>query len=299
MEAKQERNLRAHVLQRLINGDWWRILLIWIVTMLLRYGLVCAMLLIVPVQTFAQTGMVSRRPFIAGEFMRYKVKWSFVRLGTVTIRQVPADSGKFLVQMSVQSAPALPFIDVRFNNQTYVTEQSQSLDEETIVSGKDLNEKTVYWFDRKTGYIVMEDSLKGERIKRDSLKWEKECFDALGLLMYSRRFAGSGTTVSLPTLNDYKVDPTEVSYANAAEEIEVDAFDTPRRCYLVSGIARWVGKSFAGMKGPFRGWITDDEAAIPIKAKVEISLGSIVLELESYECPGRSAGTQIADTSSK
>jgi hypothetical protein len=100
-------------------------------------------------------------------------------------------------------------------------------------------------------------------------------------------------------LNDYKVDPTEVSYAKATEEIEVDAFEAPRRCHLVSGIARWVGKSFAGMKGPFRGWITDDEAAIPLKAKVEIFLGSIVLELESYECPGRSAVTQIADTSSK
>jgi len=48
------------------------------------------------------------------------------------------------------------------------------------------------------------------------------------------------------------------------------------------------------MKGPFRGWFSDDDAAIPLKAKVEIFLGSIVLELESYERPGWSRGCKLA-----
>jgi hypothetical protein len=60
----------------------------------------------------------------------------------------------------------------------------------------------VYRFDRRTGQIMMEDSLRGECIRRDSLRWEKECYDALGLLMHSRRLGGSGDSVSLPTLNE-------------------------------------------------------------------------------------------------
>lgn len=299
MEKRIEQIAQSSILERMVKSDWWRILLIWIVTMLVRYALACVFLLMIAGQSYAQTGVGGRRPVIAGEVLRYKVKWSFIGLGTVVIRQITADSGKVLVQMTVQSAPGLRFIDVNFNDQTYVSEQSQSIEEETIYSGKDLGEKTVYWFDRKTGHIMMEDSLNGTRTKRDSLRWEKECYDALGLLMHSRRFAGSCLSTSLPTLNDYKIDQTEVSYANAIEDIEVDAFGAPRRCHLVSGIPRWVGRSFAGIKGPFRGWITDDEAAIPLRAKVEILLGSIVLELESYECPGRSTGTQIADRTSK
>lgn len=297
---------RSHVvprpgglIRRIADSDWFWIMLIWIVTMLLRYGLTCMLLFVAADQALAQTERGTRRPLIAGEVLRYKVKWLLVRLGTVTIRQVPADSGRVLVQMSVQSAQGLPFINVHFENQTMVSERSQSLDEETIHSVDDPTEKTVYWHDWGTGQLMMVDSLRGKQTRRDSLSWEKECYDALGLLMYSRRFAASGISTSLPTLNDYKIAETEVSFANGTEQIEVDAFDTPRRCHLVSGMARWVGKSFAGMKGPFRGWITDDEAAIPLRAKVEIFLGSIVLELESYECPANNAGIRLVHTISK
>jgi hypothetical protein len=280
-------------------SDWLRIVLIWALTMLIRYGLGCLVVLFAACSVSAQTTPNHRRPVIAGEVMKYKVKWSFIRLGTVTIRQLPADSGSVLVSMDVQSAPGLPFIDVHFSNRTYVSELSQVMQQETIVTGRDSCDKTVYRFDRKSGYVVMEDSRKGERTRLDSLHWDKECYDALGLLFHSRFNAGSGLSESLPTLNDYKIDETEVSYARATEDIEVDAFDAPRRCHLVSGNARWVGKSFAGMKGPFCGWITDDSEAIPIKAEVKILLGSICLELESYERPGMSTGTQLTDTTSR
>jgi hypothetical protein len=298
METKRK-TTAAILLQRIRRSDWWRILIIWIVTMLLRYGLWCLMMMFLTDQAFAQPTASWKSPLIAGEVMTYKVKWSFIRLGTVTIRQFAADSGRVLIQMSVQSAPGLPFIDVHFYNQTYVSNESQSLREEIILSGKDKNEKTVYWFDQRTKHIMMEDSISGERVRRDSVSWEKECYDALGLLMHSRCMAGSGISTSLPTLNDHAISPTEVSYAKATEDIEVGAFDAPRRCHLVSGMARWVGSSFAGMKGPFSGWITDDAAAIPLKAKIEILLGSVVLELESYQSPAPSSRAQFADTVSK
>jgi len=299
MEQSQEKPGCVSVIRRIIDSDWLRIVLIWIVTMLLRYGLAGILLCVVTGETFAQTNGNTLGPLIPGEVLRYKVKWLLVRLGTVTIHQIPADSGRMLVKMSVQSAKGLPFIDVHFDNQTYVSERSQSLDEETILSGSDPSEKTVYWFDRRTEHIMMVDSLKDKQTRRDSLNWASECYDALGLLMYSRRFAASGTSTSLPTVNDYKIDQTDVSFTKGTEEIEVDAFDAPRRCHLVSGRALWVGKSFAGMKGPFQGWFTDDAAAIPLRAKVGIFLGSIVLELESYERPALTPAIHLVDTSSK
>lgn len=265
--------------------------------MLLRYGLSCLILSTALSPVRAQNGQGARRPFIAGEVLQYKVKWTYLRLGTVTITQTASDSGLFLIHMSVRSNPSLPFIDVNFRNHSMLSERSQSLTEEVITSGKDTGEKTVYWFDRATRQLLMEDSLLGRRTRRDSLSWVTECYDALGLLMLSRLSAGSGKSVSLPTLNDYKINQTDVSYTNLREETDVPVFNARRRCVVVSGYAHWVGSSFAGMRGPFRGWFTDDEAAIPVRAEVDILLGAITLELESYHCsdsPGRTTTTAAA-----
>jgi hypothetical protein len=272
--------------------------LYWIAAMVLRYGLACIIVLTSIDAAFARQRNEDRRPFIAGEVLRYRVRWSVFRLGTVTIGQVTHDSGKYIVEMTVRSSPSLPFIDVDFLNRTILCEQRQSITEEIITSGK-TNEKTVYRYDATSHRILMEDSVEGERVRLDTLNWETECYDALGLLMYCRRFAGSGRSVSLPTLNDYRIGRTDVVYLNEPEEIEVLAFEGRRRCLKAAGFAHWVGKSFAGMKGPFRGWFTDDESAIPLKAEVEIFLGSIVLELESYQRPRSIQAAGAVDSTSK
>lgn len=284
------------------DGDWWRVLVLWILTMILRYGIWCVVIVGIIGQSSAQGQSIERAPFKVGEILRYKVKWAFIRLGTVAIRQLPADSTDttaYLLEMSVQSAPSLPFIDVNFVNQTYLTVASQSITRETIISGRDPSEKTVYWSDSSNHQIVMEDSVKGKLVKKDSVRSETPCYDALGLLMLSRGLIGSGLSLTLQTLNDYHINPTEVSFPDEVEEIEVAALDHPIRSRRVEGVAKWVGSSFAGMSGPFQGWISDDEAAIPLKAKVEIFLGSIVLELESYQRSEWTHGCKLAQLSEK
>ena len=89
----------------------------------------------------------------------------------------------------------------------------------------------------------------------------------------------------MPTLNECSVRETEINFTDEFEMMKVAACDTPVRCRRIDGNAKWVGNSFAGMKGPFIGWISDDSAAIPLKAELKIFLGSIVLELESTNRP--------------
>jgi hypothetical protein len=298
MRKDSHRKSALTSLAKKLDGDWWRVILIWIVTMILRYGVSLLVLFCSVNQTFGQTSQQVRSPFKAGEILRYKVKWAFIRLGTVVIRQLPADTTDTtacLAEMSVHSAPALPFINVNFVTETYLTKTSQSVTRETIVSGEDSSERTNYWYDSANLQIVMEDSADGKLVRRDSVEAETPCYDALGLLMLSRGLIGTGQSLTLPTLNDYRIAPTDVSFPDKVEEINVAAVDHPVRCRRVEGVAKWVGTSFAGMKGPFTGWISDDEAAIPLKAEVEIFLGFIVLELESYERPGWSQDCKFAD----
>lgn len=297
MNTHSQENSSSSAPDKVLAGIWWRVIIIWIVVMILRCAASFLVLFCLVGQTTAYSQTQHRTPFKAGEVLRYKVKWTFIRLGTVVIRQLPADSTDttaFLLEMSVHSAPALPFINVNFLNSTYLTTISQSVALETIVSGENSSQRTTYRYDSANLQILMEDSADGKLVKRDSVKAAAPCYDALGLLMFSRGMIGTGDTITLPTLNDYRISPTEVTYPEKSEEIEGAAVDHPLRCKRVVGVAKWVGASFAGMKGPFTGWLSDDEAAIPVRAEVKIFLGSIVLELESYERPGWSQGQCFA-----
>ena len=40
------------------------------------------------------------------------------------------------------------------------------------------------------------------------------------------------------------------------------------------------------MSGTFKGWISNDEAAVPVRAEVKILLGSLVIELEDFTREG-------------
>jgi len=190
---------RSHVksllqgLVRKFDGDFCKAVLIWIMTMILRYGISALVLVCFVGQALAQGPNQVRSPFKVGEVPQYKVKWTFIRLGTVVIRQLQsgsADTTSYLLELSVQSAPALPFLDVHFTNQSLLSVISQSIVRETIISGKDPSEKTIYSYEPSNLQIIMEDSAGGRLIRKDSLKAETACYDALGLLMLSRQLIG-------------------------------------------------------------------------------------------------------------
>ena len=273
---------------RRLDGAWWRVIILWLLTLFLRYGLWSVLLFASIDASPAQSRGREQTPFKDGKILRYKVNWSFIRLGTVVIEQL-ADSSEehsFQLRMTVKSTPSLPFINLDFVNRTLLSFERQSVSEETVMSGEDRKNITVYRYDSKRRQVYVEETEQGGTVRRDSIPTDSPCYDALGLFMLSRGLNGSGLSLLLPTLNDYAINPTEIRLTREPEEVEVDAIPFPVKCRRVVGNAKWVGKSFAGMKGSFEGWITDDEAAIPLKAEVEIFLGSVTLELESYERPG-------------
>ncbi len=257
---------------------------LWLLTETLRYFLALLLVLGATSCLLAQpehTGSV----FSPGEILQYKVRWGFVRLGTVVISQGFCDSavtGARSITMDVHSAKGLPFINVHFVNQSLKSPTSLCVTEETITTGEDSSEQTTYRFNPATNTLYCSSrSAANGAATNDSLITRGCFYDALGLLMLARTFRTANSTIIAPTLNEFAVHETEMTFTNQFEDIEVTACDTPIRSRRIEGFARWVGNSFAGMKGPFTGWISDDEASIPLRAEIKIFLGSIVLELES------------------
>jgi hypothetical protein len=65
---------------------------------------------------------------------------------------------------------------------------------------------------------------------------------------------------------------------------EIDAVKYPVETIEFDGRADFVG--IFGLTGGFSGWFSNDEAAVPIIAKMKVILGSIRLELVKWNRPG-------------
>jgi hypothetical protein len=83
-----------------------------------------------------------------------------------------------------------------------------------------------------------------------------------------------------------KLCATDLEFENEIGETEIGAIDFPVRTRRYSGFAHWTGGSSAGVNGSFTGWVTDDDASIPVRAEMKVLVGSIVLELEQWTRPG-------------
>ncbi len=232
------------------------------------------------------------------ERLEYRVRWLFAHLGTVTLTQHTAsvDGQPYLLaRMFVRSNPTIAFLDLDFVHETLLRADDLRIEREIIRAGAE--RCTWYVPCRESGTVLMIDSVNGCESRRIVAPAPDGCYDVNTLLLFTRRHATRGLFVSLPTAIDYAVKPTDIALTGRRVSIDVPAFSDDVRSRHFTGNAHWVGTSFAGMKGGFEGWVSDDAAGVPLRASVSIFVGSIVLELTGYTRPGWDTVSLTGDTS--
>jgi hypothetical protein len=223
--------------------------------------------------------------FCDGEWLRYKVKWGIIRLGTIEILQEKIEynnSPVFIIKMQAESAN-LPFINVFFINEGRLNPYQPTLQYFTLTSGRDAGNVTTYIYNRQSKTVLMQTIDGGQLVRHDSLIYTGTLYDALGIFMSMRCLTASGFSVTLNNIVDFKISQTHLNFTGDLEEIKVCAFEERQYALKFSGKADWVGKAWAGVSGPFHGWISQDSCAIPLKVQIKIFLGSITLELEDFK----------------
>lgn len=224
----------------------------------------------------AKTIWYKNTPFKDGEVLLYKVKWGFIRLGTIEISQHIIDSSfssRYLVQLQAKST----------NFRVILNADSPTNSNFVLKQNKEKEITTVYRCDPQEHLILMESWEEERLVRRSSFFYEDAYYDPLGVIMMMRCLSASGLSVTLPTIVDFGVKDTDLNFTEVVKEIKVSAFDQPLKARQVKGIANW--KAWAGINGPFKGWFSDDEAAIPLKIYLKIFLGSVILELEKLHRP--------------
>jgi len=120
-------------------------------------------------------------------------------------------------------------------------------------------------------------------IRQEDLTFNEDYYDVLGAIIMMRCLLSSGGHLTLPTIIDFAMKKTALYFTNEVKAIKVTAFDRPLKARLVVDMANW--EAWTGISGPFSGWFSDDEAAIPLKIRLKIPLGRVTLELEHIRRP--------------
>lgn len=239
-----------------------------------------------------QTG---ERPFLrVGEELEYNVSYSFFNIGTVYFKILGSEirNGRsvFKAKAVIESNPSINWlkeVHIRFYGEMDDSVFSWYwISEDSSKSGIEFHSLTFAYDDSLLVYRKGHTSVAGDRtvIQVDSIRIHGREQDGLSLFYNARKNVRQKKEMVIPTVIDNKEEKTYIDFQNKREDVEIDAVDYPVETVFFDGKADFVG--VAGLTGGFRGWFSNDDARIPIIARLSVWLGSIKVELKRWNRPG-------------
>jgi len=232
--------------------------------------------------------------FAEGEELVYEVRWLFVKLGEIRLKTLRArkegTSGRNVVSAWIDSYD-LPFANV---HSVVHSEIDSTL---TCVYSTSTEKRDKGWWLLKNRYdhlskrLTIEDTWSKEKDgpaftspKTDTFTVNGTLQDGLSILYYARSQAHSRGTMNVPTIVYKQLGSTWLRFTGRKGTMEIDALDSLIKTVRFEGRADFEG--IFGLSGDFEAWFTDDEAAVPIKAKLGVILGSVTIELKEWHRNG-------------
>jgi hypothetical protein len=115
-------------------------------------------------------------------------------------------------------------------------------------------------------------------VPKDTIRLVSRDFvDGLSIAYFPRRYVHTSQSVAVPTVLYGKIGTTTFHFNRRKTEGTLEVLDRPVKMIEVEGTTSAVG--IFGMSGEFRGWFSDDSAAVPLKGKLNVLLGNVNVEL--------------------
>jgi hypothetical protein len=228
------------------------------------------------------------KEFQVGEDLIYNVRYGFIDLGQVRIKVLntvrtssyTAYEGKALID-----SYRLPFVDLHaiFESLMDSTAFSRMFTGYSKDGSRWYMSRYTFQYDKKR--VLIE---QGERdsavIKRDTIRIDGQCQDGLALFFYAREHLYTGWKVNVPAVVKEQKVNAFINFKKERKSVEVDAIDYPVDVVGLDGHLDFEG--LYGLTGDFEGWFSNDEARIPILARMKVLIGSVTVELMKWTRTG-------------
>jgi hypothetical protein len=227
--------------------------------------------------------------FTENEELVYNVRYAFINLGQIRITTYSTSTldGRpvSFARALIDSYRGIPFVDLHAVFESYIDHQMYS----RRFMGKIKQDQTWdfsrYHFEYDRNRVIVEMGGQDTVIsERDTVAVDGPCQDGMSLYFLARDGLFSARTVNVPTMIKEKKSNTTIAFSDRRGSVEIDAYDYPIDVVEFDGRMDFTG--VFGLTGDFEGWFSNDEARIPIKAKMKVILGSVTVELMDYKRAG-------------
>ncbi len=224
-----------------------------------------------------------------GEELTYNVRYGFINLGSVRVRtlqrQAVGSAVAYYCKALIDSYPKVPFVDL---HATFESTMDTTIFSRFFV-GKTKQDDwwsfSRYTYDQAHQRAIIEIGQKDTTItKRDTLGVSGAYEDGLSLFFFARDRLFAGQQVDIPCIVTEKKVTTHINFDGRRDAVEIDAVDYPVDVVGFEGTADFVG--IFGLTGDFSGWFSNDEARVPILAKMKVIIGSVTIELMQWKRAG-------------
>jgi hypothetical protein len=225
-----------------------------------------------------------------GEELTYVVSYSFIKLGEIKIIVKNEKTIKGKVYYStiayMDSYSGIPFVDLHMIYESTINSDFYTSFFRGIVKKENYSTFTNYYFKYDSSLIrIKKGKIEPYEIWTDSTtSADTEYQDGLSILYYARILSGSGDSVDVPCFVNEKKVYTSIYSSKEVSGISIDSLDYDVACQKLDGNMKFI--SVFGLTGNFEGWFSDDEASVPILAKLKVIIGSVKVELKSWKRPG-------------
>jgi len=243
------------------------------------------------------TAPAAARVMMEGEELVYEVSWYFVKLGTIRTKILKANSNsntmiRYSAMAYVDSYEGLPFADLHSVSYTGVDKFLSSRATRTLEKKGDEWWALNYAYDLPNKRLIIEttwqkdlNSAPYKSTGVDTLMLQDTTFqDGFSIAYFARSQIGTEQAIRVPTVMYENLGTTTFWFTNQKSTKTIDALERPIRVVELEGTLDV--KGIFGLIGDFKGWFSDDSAAVPIKAEMNVILGVVDLELIEWDRDG-------------
>jgi hypothetical protein len=232
-----------------------------------------------------------------GEELVYDVSWFGISLGRIRIKTQESITVGGKLQHSavavIDSYSRIPFVDFHSVHYTQLDERFYSLGFRYLEKKGDKWMCETSHYDFSGGRVVVEKAYQKEKTSPpiglpafDTLRIRDTLIeDGFSILYFARGNIRCREEITVPTIVYGKQGRTVFQFSNRVAYEDIEVLEHKKvRVIPLEGRAEFEGAF--GLSGDFKGWFSDDRAAVPIKAEVKVLLGSITIELVRWKRDG-------------
>lgn len=242
---------------------------------------------LVPAALLAQPSIPPpAKELIGGEELVYNVRYGFIDLGQVRIwtadKERKGDYVAYYSKALIDSYKGVPFVDLHAIYESWIDTAVFSRAFVGKSREDDMWDFTRFGFQYDDKRVFVERGTRDTVVeRRDTMKVQGLYQDGLSLFFYARDQLFSGKRMNVPTMIQDKQVSTYIDFTGEHTSVEVDAIQYPVDVVAFEGEANFVG--IFGLTGGFEGWFSNDEARVPILAKMKVIIGSVTIELMRWK----------------